>query len=159
MAQITGMRRASILLKVDCNWARVSMMAARPSGVRSLGAKSGSAKVSSAMPAQKCLPVLLMTRARDWPLCCSVSSTRSSSCQNLGFRVLKASGRLSTRWAIWSTRSRRKLLRPAVSKVSSEIWGMPAWCLATSAGPVALATADRRIGLGQTRGASRSLLG
>ena len=67
MAAITGMRRLSIRVKVDCMSPSTSNMAARPSGLWS-SMVMAPPKVSSAMPALKCLPVLLMTSARAVPV-------------------------------------------------------------------------------------------
>ncbi len=66
MAQITGMRRASIFVNVACMSVSRSKMAARPSGLWS-SMVIAPPKVSSAMPALKCLPVLLITSARAVP--------------------------------------------------------------------------------------------
>src|SRR3990167_9436562 len=107
MAQITGKRRASIFVNVACMSVSRSKMAARPSGLWSSMAMAP-LNVSSAMPALKCLPVLLMTSARAVPSVWSFVSTSSSSRQKVGCMVFIASGRLSTRWATWSSVELRK---------------------------------------------------
>ena len=66
MAAITGIRRRSSLVKVDCMSVNKSKMAARPSGLWS-SIWMAPANVSSAIPALKCLPVLLMTSTRAVP--------------------------------------------------------------------------------------------
>src|SRR3990167_768798 len=107
MAQITGKRRASIFVNVACMSVSRSKMAARPSGLWSSMAMAP-LKVSSAMPALKCLPVLLMTSARAVPSVWRAVSTSSSSRQKVGCMVFIASGRLSTRWATLSVKLREK---------------------------------------------------
>jgi len=66
IAAITGMRRVSSLVKVACMSASMSKIAARPSGLWSSIAMAPE-KVSSAMPALKCLPVLEITSTRASP--------------------------------------------------------------------------------------------
>ena len=63
IAASTGMRSVSSLVKVACMSESVSNMAARPSGL-SLFIWMGPPNVSSAMPAEKCLPVLEITSTR-----------------------------------------------------------------------------------------------
>jgi hypothetical protein len=68
----------------------------------------GAIKRSNAMPALKCLPVLEISSTRASPRWCSWVSTSSSSRQKVGCMVFIASGRLSTRWAMWSVTVREK---------------------------------------------------
>ena len=98
IAAITGMRRVSSLVKVACISVSRSNIALRPSAELSSMAIAPP-KVSSAMPALKCLPVEEITSARAWPSRCNCVNTSSSSRQNAGFMVFIASGRLSRRWA------------------------------------------------------------
>ena len=110
MAMMTGMRRFSMRVKVACMSVSRSKMAARPSGLRSSSVMAPP-KVSSAMPALKCLPVLLTTSARASPDWCRWASTSSSSRQNVGCMVFIASGRFSTRCATWSVMRRVKQVK------------------------------------------------
>src|SRR5450830_2060620 len=107
MATITGMRKVSRRVKVACMSVNRSNTAARPSGLWS-SMLMAPAKVSSDMPALKCLPVLEITNARACPSRFNWSSTSSSSRQNVGCMVFKASGWFSTRWAMWSVWVRAK---------------------------------------------------
>ena len=124
MAQITGMRRFSSLVKVACMSVSRSKMAARPSGLWS-SMLMAPAKVSSDMPALKCLPVLLMTSARAVPSLCSRVSTSSSSRQKVGFMVLSSAGRLITRWATLSVELREKQVVAVMAGLVSW-WGVDA---------------------------------
>ena len=76
-------------------------MAARPSAL-SASMEMAPEKVSRAMPAEKCLPVLEMTKALAWPASFNWCSTVSSSRQNVGCMVLSDSGLFSTKCATWS---------------------------------------------------------
>ena len=67
MAAMTGMRSVSSLVKVACSPPSRSAMAARPSGVAS-SMLIAPPNTSSAMPAEKCLPVLETTSTRASPL-------------------------------------------------------------------------------------------
>jgi hypothetical protein len=107
MAAITGIRSVSSFVKVACMSVSRSKIAARPSGLLSSSAIAPP-KVSSAMPALKCLPVDEITRARAWPSRCRAVSTSSSSRQKVGCIVLSAPGWLSTRWATASCRISEK---------------------------------------------------
>ena len=113
MAMMTGMRRLSMRLKVACMSVSRSKMAARPSGLWS-SMVMAPPKVSSAMPALKCLPVLLMTSARASPVLFSWASTSSSSRQKVGCMVFMASGRFSTRWATWLSMLSEKQVKGGV---------------------------------------------
>ena len=74
MATTTGMRSVSSRVKVACSAASRSAMAARPSGLAS-SIWMAPPNTSSAMPAEKCLPVLETSSTRAWPPWCSCSST------------------------------------------------------------------------------------
>jgi formylmethanofuran dehydrogenase subunit D len=63
MAAITGMRKVSNRVNVDCKPPSMSKIAARPSALWS-SMLTEPPKASSDMPALKCLPVLLMTNTR-----------------------------------------------------------------------------------------------
>ncbi|MDB5752243.1 MAG: hypothetical protein JWP65_2664 [Ramlibacter sp.] len=72
---------------------------------------------SSAMPAEKCLPLDEITSARASLPRCSVVSTASGSRQNTGLMVFMASSRFRTRWVTWLVTVRSNdcmvgLLRP-----------------------------------------------
>ena len=97
-------------VKVACMSVSRSKIAARPSGLWS-SMVMAPPKVSSAMPALKCLPVLLMTSARASPAWCSWASTVSSSRQKVGCMVFMASGLFRTRWATWSVMLSEKQVR------------------------------------------------
>ena len=86
-----------------------SKIAARPSGLWS-SIWIALLKVSKDMPAEKCLPVLEITKARASPALCRRLSTASSSFQKVGPMVFKASGRFSTKWATWFSIEREKQL-------------------------------------------------
>ena len=99
---MTGTRSVSSLLKVACRPASRSGTAARPSGLVS-SIWMAPPNTSSAMPAEKCLPVLDSTSTRASCPRFRWSSTASSSRQNAGPMVFIAWGRFSTRWAMWSS--------------------------------------------------------
>ena len=65
-------------------------------------------KVSSAMPALKCLPVDEITSTRACPPSCSACTASRKAGKNAGAIVFMRSGRLSCRWAMPSATSRRK---------------------------------------------------
>ena len=76
-------------------------MAARPSGL-SASIEMAPENVSRSMPAEKCLPVLEITKALALPSLFNWCSTVSSSRQNVGCMVLSDSGLFSTKCATWS---------------------------------------------------------
>ena len=106
-AAITGVRSVSNLVKVACIAVKLSKIAARPSGDWS-SIWMAPAKFSSAMPALKCLPALLITSTRAALFLCRSVSTVSNSLQKRGPMVFRASGRFSTRWAMWFSIVREK---------------------------------------------------
>src|SRR5574343_234430 len=109
MAAITGMRSCSSRVKVCCMSVSKSKMAARPSA-RVSSMLMALPKVCRSMPAEKCLPVLEITKARAVPSLCSWLRTSCSSRQKVGFMVFMASGRQSTRWATCASVVREKQL-------------------------------------------------
>ena len=88
---------------------RESYMAARPSGLLA-SIEMAPEKVSSAMPAEKCFPVLDMTKALASPSSFNWRKTVSNSRQKTGCMVLSDSGLLSTKCATWSVIVREKQL-------------------------------------------------
>ena len=98
-AQITGKRASSRALKHAMSFVSDSWKASRWRAEAVASVASSPAKTSSAMPAEKCLPVEDSTSARVWPCSPSVRTASRIAGKNAGVIVFSRSGRLRRRWA------------------------------------------------------------
>ncbi len=100
IAQITGSRASSSALKHSISLRSESWKFSRARALLVASSVSSPPKTSSAMPAQKCLPVDEITSTRASPASFSARTASRSAGKKGGAIVFNRSGRFSCRWAM-----------------------------------------------------------
>ena len=100
IAQTTGKRASSSALKQSIRRRSDSWKASRARAVVVVSSASPPPKTSSAMPAEKCLPVEEITSTRVAPSSPRRRTASRSAGKNGGVIVFMRSGRFSCRWAM-----------------------------------------------------------